>query len=116
MQENAPGDEFIVGEISPEGLVAFFEQDDATGYLYLADPDYKIREALHVYKRSNFSVREEQVQVIWSISGNKCGVLIAGLLRAVIGTNGDQYRPPMLSLDSEGVGKSEWTEGFEIGQ
>ena len=96
-------DEFIVGEIAESGLIAFFEQDEATGYLYLAEPDYKIRYHLHIYNRSKLTVTEDQVRVLWNSDQSRCGVYVAGKLRGVIGANGDRYRPPMISLDSQPV-------------
>jgi hypothetical protein len=61
-------DEFIVGwELN--GCRAIFEQDDATGYLYLANSE-KILHALHVYNRKPaLNVAEQDVEVIWTDSG-----------------------------------------------
>ena len=53
------------------------------------------------------------MKVVWSADGQRCGVLIGSRLRGVIGINGDMYRPPMTSLDSDPVTLPEWTFGFE---
>ncbi len=100
-------------EFNSAGLIALFEQDDATGYLYLCEPDYKVREALHIYNRSKLTVRNDQVKVVWSADEGRCGVVIGCKLRGIIGIDGDLYRPPMVSLESDGVSASEWIIGFE---
>ena len=105
-------DEFIVGS-ELNGYRAFFEQDDATGYLYLADAR-KVLLDLHIYNRkSSLNVCEEDVEVIWSESGVRCGVLIRGKLCGVIGLNGDLCRPAHV-LDSEGITDPKWTIGFDF--
>lgn len=111
--ENRAKVEFVVGEFNSSGFIAIFEQDDTTGYLYLCESNYKVREALHIYNRSKVTATEDQVKVVWSADGQRCGVLIGSRLRGVIGINGDMYRPPMTSLDSDPVTLPEWTFGFE---
>lgn len=107
-------DEFVVGSFTPSGHIAYFEQDDATGYLYVCEGDYKVLYALHIYNRSRgIHLREKSVRVAWDKTGTRAGVLIGGVLRGVLGLNGDAYRPPMISLDSSGVEKAEWIRGFE---
>jgi len=110
--EHSEKDEFIVGKIGPRGLIAVFEQDDATGFLYLTEENYKVREALHVFNRSKLSVKEDDVRVVWNKSGDRCGVMIGGKLRAVIEVNGDRYRPVMESLCSKPITEREWLTGF----
>src|SRR5579859_1214620 len=106
-------DEFIVGT-RMNGYDAFFEQDDATGYFYLSDKTGVLYD-LHIYNRKpSFSVAEQDVQVIWSDSGNRCGVVIFGKLRGVIGINGDMHRPAYV-MESDGIVKAEWLNGFDLG-
>ncbi len=102
--------EFIVGwELN--GYRAFFEQDDATGYLYLADAD-RIIYALHIYKRTpSLKVAEPDVDVVWAGSGDRCGVKIFGKLRGVISLEGDMYRPANV-MSSDGINEAEWLKGF----
>ena len=84
------------------GYGAFFEQDDATGYLYLSDKT-GILYHLHIYNRKpSFTVTEKDVQVIWTDSVDRCGVVIFEKLRGVIGLNGDKYRPAYV-LESNGI-------------
>ena len=109
---NGNKDEFIVG-VAFNGYDAFFEQDDATGYLYLLDKTGVLYD-LHIYNRKpSFSVSEKDVQVIWTDSGDRCGVLIFGKLRGVIGINGDLYRPAYV-MESDGIAKPEWRRGFAL--
>jgi len=105
-------DEFIVG-LELNDYQAFFEQDDATGYLYLADADGIIY-ALHIYDRTpSLKVAESDVDVIWSDSGDRCGVRIFGKLRGVISMQGDLYRPANV-MSSDGITEPEWVKGFLV--
>lgn len=68
-------DEFIVGS-QLNSYTAFFEQDDATGYFYLADAS-GVLYALHIYNcKPSIGIREEDVRVIWTEHGERCGVVI----------------------------------------
>ena len=108
----ARADEFIVGT-GINGYDAFFEQDDATGYLYLSDKTGVLYD-LHIYNRNpSFSVAEKDVQVIWTDSGERCGAVIFGKLREIIGLNGDKYRPAYV-MESDGILKAEWLRGFDL--
>jgi hypothetical protein len=105
-------DEFIVGT-ELNHYSAFFEQDDATGYLYLSNGE-KVLHALHIYNRKpSIEIREEDVEVIWTESGERCGVLIRGKLCGVIGLNGDLCRPAHV-LETEGITDPKWTIGFGL--
>jgi hypothetical protein len=105
-------DEFIVGwELN--GYRAFFEQDDATGHLYLANSK-EVLYALHIYnRRASLKIAEKDVEVLWTHSGDKCGVVILGKLRSVISLKGGQYRPANV-MDSNGITEPEWAEGFDL--
>ena|SRR5215469_8373500 len=108
----AKPDEFIVGS-ELGGYRAFFEQDDATGYFYLADSE-KILFDLHIYNRKlSTEIREADVRVIWTESGARCGVLIHGKLCGVIGINRDMCRPAYV-LESSGITDPKWTTGFNL--
>jgi hypothetical protein len=105
-------DEFIVGTELIH-YSAFFEQDDATGYLYLSNAE-GVLHALHIYNRKpSLKVCEEDVEVIWTDSGERCGVLIHGKLCGVIGLNGDLCRPANV-LESNGITDPKWTIGFDL--
>ena len=104
--------EFITGW-KLGGYGAFFEQDDATGYLYLSDGE-KILFHLHIYNRSEkFTVAGSDVNVVWNDVGNRCGVFIFGKLRGVIGMNGDLCRPACV-MKGEGITDPQWTRGFKL--
>ena len=108
----AKADEFIVGS-ELNSYRTFFEQDDATGYLYLADAE-KVLLDLHIYNRKpSLLIREDEVEVIWAEGGERCGVLICGKLCGVIGLNGDLCRPAHV-LGSEGITDPKWTIGFDL--
>jgi hypothetical protein len=107
-------DEFVVESFAPSGHIAYFEQDDATGYLYICESDYKVLHDLHIYNRARgIHLCDKSVKVVWDKTSTRAGVLIGGVLRGVLGLNGDLYRPPMISMESPGVEKPEWTRGFE---
>jgi hypothetical protein len=110
--EMTKADEFIVGT-GIDGYDVFFEQDDATGYFYLADAS-GVLYALHIYNRKpSIGICEDDVRVVWTESGERCGVLIHGKLCEVIGINGDQCRPAHV-LDSHGIIDPKWTKGFAL--
>ena len=109
---DSTADEFIVGS-ELDGYSAFFEQDDATGYLYLADRE-KILYALHIYNRKpSVEVREGDVDVVWSKAGDKCGVVIHRKLCGVISKQGDLFRPANV-LDTDGIADPKWASGFDL--
>jgi hypothetical protein len=107
---------FIVYERGPDDLFAVFEDDGQSGYLYLYDSKTgDIAEYLHNYDRSeNLQVCPEDVEVIWSEGGRKCGVIIWGKMRGIIDR---QERLPgrvwMENSDSPGIADKEWLRGFE---
>lgn len=106
-------DEFMIVEEGPPPYSAFFEQDDETGYLYITDGQNVLCD-LHIFnRRDGINLHEGDVRVVWNDVGKRCGLIVAGKLRGVLGINGDCYRPPMHSLESEGVLKAEWLAGFE---
>lgn len=75
-------DEFVVERSNSEGLFCFFEDDGDTGYFYLYEPEGDgILDHLHIYSYSSpkvFDVTENDVEVVWSKDGEKCGVKIWG--------------------------------------
>ncbi len=106
-------DEFIVLAEGAPPYTAFFEQDDETGYLYISDGS-KVISDLHIYNRERgINLSEDDVRVVWNESCDRAAVVIGGRIRGVLGLTGDCYRPPMHSLESEGVSKEEWLIGFQ---
>jgi hypothetical protein len=108
---NSNPDEFIKG-YQDDSRQWFFEQDDATGYLYVGTLD-AIAHALHIYNRkSELRVKDGDVEVVLNDDQTRCGVLIFGKLRGVLGFNGDAYRPANV-MEGDGVTDPNWTKGFE---
>lgn len=105
-------DEFIVGwEL--DGFSYYFEQDNRTGYLYVG-AESRVLHDLHVYNRSpDLHVTEKDVQVILNRDHTRCGVVIFGKLRAVLGFNGDAFRPAY-TMKGEGVTDSKWAADFDL--
>lgn len=107
---------FVVTGNGPGSLVAFFEDDGATGYLYLFD-DAKgaIIRALWVYNRSpTWEIVEDDVFITWSTDLTKCGVVIWQQMRAVMDvTTGAEHAVPITSRDTPGLTEARWLDGFE---
>jgi hypothetical protein len=105
-------DEFIVGS-ELDGFRYFFEQDGRTGYLYVGTLS-EITHHLHVYNRSpNLHITEQDVKVILNRDRTRCGVVIFGKLRAVLGFNGDAFRPAY-AMEGEGVTDPSWAADFDL--
>lgn len=107
---------FVLYEKRPDELFAVFEDDGASGYLYLYDArQQQIVEHVHNYDRSEkLSVREQDVEIAWSQDGLKCGVLIWNKMRGII----DRQKPLpgrvwMEDQDSPGIADNDWLRGFE---
>ena len=71
---------FVEDSGGPENYIGFFEDDGTTGYLYVTDRRRKeIVRHLQIYvNSSDLGVSENDVQVVWSKDGKKCGVRIWG--------------------------------------
>ena len=115
--DTPPETNFVVYAIGPKGQVGVFEDEGETGYLYL----YSVREQtvvryLHIYDRSpRLSVSREDVHVVWSEDGTKCGVVIWGKMRGVIDVASDREgRVWLESRDTPGIGDAEWLQGFRV--
>lgn len=106
---------FIVYEIGLNNQIAVFEDEGDTGYLYVySSREQEIDRYVHIYDRSEkLPVMREDVEVIWSEDGNKCGVVIWGKLRGIINLISNQEgRVWLESRDTPGVGDEEWLKGF----
>ena len=115
-QNLVPETSFIVDMAGQNELVAVFEDDGDTGYLYLYDSkSCTILEDVHVYDRAQrVNVRPKDVDVIWSGDNTKCGVMIWGKMRAIIDRKRDRPgRVWLESRDTPGVGDPDWLAGFE---
>lgn len=101
-------DEFVIGWNFLDGYSAFFEQDDATGYLY-ALKDGAIFQHLHIYNRGTQDppVKEADVLVIRSNDDSKVGVVIWEELRGII-----RLKTAETFKDNRGITDQEWLAGF----
>lgn len=108
---------FISEAAGPDGMFAVFEDDGATGYLYAYKADENsILRHVHIYDRSpQLNVRAEQVQVLWSEEGSKCGVSIWERMRGIIDLGkGREGRVWLETRDTPGIGDAEWLRGFDV--
>lgn len=107
----------LVGDISgPEAYAGFFEDDGETGYLYVSDRrKKKVIQNLQIYVNSaQLGVVPEDVSVVWSKNGKKCGVLIWGGMRGIIDL--DKNREGRVFVESRitpPIDDPEWLEGFD---
>lgn len=115
--EIPPETNFVVHAIGPEAQAAVFEDEGETGYLYL----YSLREQtvvryLHIYDRSKrLVVAREDVQVMWSEDGTRCGVAIWGKMRGIIDVDSDREgRVWLEDRETPGIGDTQWLNGFQV--
>ena len=107
---------FVSDSGGPDGYVGFFEDDGTTGYLYVSDRNRKeIICHLQIYINSaDLHVSENDVQVVWSKDGKKCGVRIWGGMRGIIDVErGQEGRVFVDSRETPAISDSEWLSGFE---
>ena len=108
---------FVGDESGPEELVAFFEDDGETGYLYLSDRSAnKIIGHLQIYTDSaKLGVHEGDVKVIWSVGHEKCGVSIWGGMRGIIDVrNQRQGRAMVEDRNTPPISDVDWLRGFDL--
>lgn len=106
---------FVVYERGHNRTFAVFEDDGESGYLYLYGPvEQTILRFLHVYDRNQeLNVAREDVQVLWSESGLKCGVVIWARMRGIIDlTKDDPGRVWLKNRSTPGIDDPEWLSGF----
>jgi len=116
-QEELPSDArvFVSDEGGPEEYVAFFEDDGATGYLYVSDRRKRaVVRCLQIYANSNtLQVEEQDVRVVWSVDGSKVGVRIFGGMRGIIDiARNVEGRALLENRQSHPISDEEWLRGF----
>ena len=114
--ENPIETNFIIFDKGPDDLFAVFEDDGDTGYLYVfVVADQQIRQRVQIYDKAEIlNVGPEDVRVMWSEDGTKCGVLIWNKMRGIINCAENQEgRVKLESRETPGVGDAEWLRGFE---
>lgn len=106
---------FVADQSGPDEYTAFFEDDGETGYLYVSDRrKNEIVQHLQIYNDSAaLNVSQDDVHVIWSEDGTKCGVVIWGGLRGIIDlAKGTEGRVFIESRDTSPIADPEWLRGF----
>ncbi len=109
--------DFIVDDVGPNGLACVFEDDGETGYLYLYAQDNRgILDDLHIYTRSeNLEVNEDDVKVLWSTDGQKCGVVIWNGMRGIFDLeHNKKMAAKLVSPDSPPISDSQLLKNFEF--
>lgn len=78
--------EFIKDLKGKKDLFGIFEDDGDIGYLYIYSPkERKIYTDLIIYNRtSDLQPTEDDIKIVWSNDGSKCGVYVWNKLRGYI--------------------------------
>ena len=107
---------FILNSNGPDKSRAIFEDDGATGYLYLYDlEEEKVLRHLHIYDRSeNLNISPQDIQLMWSNNGKKCGVVIWKKMRGIIDQEDGEGRVWMENRDTPGIEDQKWLSGFTL--
>jgi hypothetical protein len=106
---------FVGDTAGPDEFAGFFEDDGETGYLYVSDRcSSEIVKHLQIYKDSTkLNVREEDVEVVWSKDGTKCGIRIWGGMRGIIDLKRNLEGRIMLDgRDTPAIDNPDWLRGF----
>jgi hypothetical protein len=106
---------FVVYTKGPRPLFGVFEDDGDTGYLYLLNAsEQKILQRIQIYDQAKaLGVGPDDVQVLWSKGGIKCGVSIWDKIRGIIDRTGEREgRVKLESRATPGIGDVEWLSGF----
>lgn len=120
MKSEDPVRLFVAQDSGPEGYVAFFEdtvghaETPPGGYLYVKDcAAQKITRHLEIY-RQQLEINADDVQILWSSDGNKCGVIIWNKMRGIVNiATGQEISVLLENHESPAVTDPEWLKGFE---
>ena len=107
--------ELMLEAQGPDELFAIFSEDEGSGYFYVYKPEsQKVLARILIYESGQkLSVRESDVQVMWSSGYKKCGVAMYGKMRGVIDVEkGQDGRVWLESRETPGIGDAEWLSGF----
>lgn len=108
---------FVGDQAGPADYVGFFEDDGETGCLYVSDKktDQVIKHVQIYDNAGQLNLREDDVQVIWSSDGEKCGVVIWGGMRGIIDLGrGAEGRAKLLSRAAPAISDPQWLSGFNV--
>jgi len=114
-EETPVNTNFIVHERGYARQFGVFEDEGATGYLYLWDgSDEKVLKHIHIYdRRGGLEIAAGDVEVLWSRDKTKLGVAIWGRMRGIIDLVSDKEgRVWLESPETPGIGDPEWLSGF----
>lgn len=105
---------FIVESEEHEGLMGVFEDDDETGYLYLYRFSSGIERELFIYNCTHLSIKQQEVDVIWSRDHAYVGVRILGEMRGIIEiAKVADLRVPFPHREAPGIIGHDWLHGFD---
>jgi hypothetical protein len=107
---------FVGDTEGPDDFACFFEDDGDTGYLYVSNRKLKkVVRHLQVYNDAKaINPQEEDVSVVWSSDGKKCGVIIFNGIRGIIDLErGIEGRSKMTDRSSPPITDPLWLKGFE---
>jgi hypothetical protein len=113
LEENSS--HFAVSCAGPAEIVAILEDSDEVGWLYLYEPLGQRRlRCSHVYNRQCANVEADDIDVVWSMDHQTCGVAIWGQFYVFLGiSNGVRMRKRIQDKDSDGFYFQEWPDGFQ---
>jgi hypothetical protein len=115
--QNSDDVRIFVGDTEgPDDFAGFFEDDGETGYLYVSNRKLnKIVRHLQIYNEAKaINPQEQDVSVVWSADGQKCGVIIFDGMRGIIDLRrGIEGRSKMTDRSSPPIDDTEWLGGFE---
>jgi len=111
---------FVGNEFGPEEYDAFFEDtlgDKETppgGFLYVMKRNSgSILKHLEIYK-SPLNVKEEEIEILWSSDGKKCGISVWGRMRGIIDLGNERTISVRLtSRESPAITDASWLKGFD---
>lgn len=94
---------------------AFFEDDGEAGCLYVSDRRSDTVRHLQIYTRYfKMQVAEDDVRIVWSRDGTKCGVIMWGGMRGIIDLeNNTECCSFIAHRNSLPIRDPVWLSGFE---
>ncbi len=116
--KNSENARIFVGDVTgPAAYTCFFEEEKGHGYLYVSDrkADHIVKH-LQIYDDSKGLLlpREEDIQILWSRNGTRCGVTIWGKMRGIMDvSNGREILAPLEDRHSPAITDNEWLSIFD---
>lgn len=107
--------ELMLEAEGPNGFFAVFQEDEGVGYFFVYNPEKKrVLSSIRIYTSSSArTVRESDIELMWSSDQTKCGIVVCGQMRGIINiVTGEEACVP-LQADPRGIVDSECLRGFE---